>query len=46
MPKKTVVNWMRNHTLEDVELLSEQETEVGRIAKDILQEIETISQEV
>jgi hypothetical protein len=45
MPKKNVVEWMQNHTLEDVELLSEAEDEIGKIAKNILKEIEEISQE-
>ncbi len=45
MPKKNVVEWMQNHTLEDVELLSESENEVGKIAKNILKEIQEISQE-
>ncbi len=45
MSKKDVLEWMKTHTLEDVELLGESENEVGRIAKNILKEIEEISQE-
>lgn len=45
MSKKSVVRWMQEHTLEDVEALSEAEDEVGRIAKNILKEIQEISQE-
>ncbi len=45
MANKGVYKWMKEHTIDDIEELSEKDDEVGKLAKKILEELQELTSE-